>query len=267
MKKTTYDQRTLAAAYMHLQKQTPLREIQRRLFIPVATASRWKNEGMPDYFQPTGTPEQEVEQPSGTDGTAIRTPEQATGTGAQEIAKNAVLAPENIVPSVPLAPEQAAKTPLVRGLDWLLIGVYFFTIGTGCIGIWNIFGVWAVLPIGCYIGISLHSITMAIDPSITKTAERARGTVVVLELVASVFDASLFNNLLWKNTKALPFEIKEKYFSDAGEWGLQNGWIPSLVAIFLSACMFAAAFYAVDTLLEITKERVKNKALNSPEGA
>lgn len=267
MKKITYDQSTMTAAALHLEIGTPLREIERRLYVPVGTLSRWKNEGLPDYFQPTGTPEQEAEQPSGTSGTAIGTPEQATGTVAQEIAKNAVPAPENAVPSVPLAPEQPAKTPLVRGWDWLLIGVYFFTIGTGCIGICSIFGVWAVLPIGCYIGISLHSITMAIDPTITKTAERARGTVVVLELVASVFDASLFNNLLWKNTSALPFEIKEKYFSDTGEWGLQNGWIPSLVAIFLSACMFAAAFYAVDTLLEITKERVKNKVINQPERA
>lgn len=259
MKKATYDQSTMTAAAMHLERGTPLREIERSLNVAVATLSRWKKEGMPDYFHPIGTPEHEPEQPTGTSGTHIGTPEHMAGTAREEKKENAIPARENAVPVVPIAPEQAAKMPLVRGWDWLLIGVYFFTIGTGCIGIWNIFGVWAILPIGCYIGISLHSITMAIDPAITKTAERARGTVVVLELVASVFDTALFNNLLWKNTAALPFEIKEKYFADVEAWGLDNGWVPSAIAVFLSVCMFAAAFYAVDTLLEITKERAKKQ--------
>ena len=254
-----YPDNTLNAVALHFSKGTDLREIERRLFVPIANLSRWKKEGFPSYFQPENSGSETLEQPNGTSGTIVETPEQDAGTAYDKQAENRILTPENAVSPVPIASEQPTQKPLVRGWDWLLIGVYFFTIGTGCLAMWNILGAWSVCLIAPYVLISLHSISMAIDPAITKTAERARGTVVALEFIASCLDVSLFNDLLWSNYKKLPVRIYEQAVN--GEWGWANGWVPLAAACFIAACMFAAAFYAVDTMLEITKERSKNNQL------
>lgn len=242
----------MTAAALMFQSGAKARAVSAKLNIPVATAARWEKKGVPLQVEQVEHLNGTLEQMSGTGWNALEQEQ-------PENVKIAILTPEISVPPVPQTTEQATKTQSGTAWNWLLDGVYFFTIGTGCLAMWNIFGVWAVSLIAPYALISFHALSMAKDPEITQTAERARGAVVVLEFIASVFDIALFHDLLWRdgNYKKLPFQIREAYIPEIEGWGWHNGWIPIATACFVSVCLFAAAFYAVDTRLAITRERAK----------
>lgn len=242
--RTTYGADTLTAAALFLQAgEISLGEISRRLNVPKPTLHRWKTDGVPSPFATGGTDTGTAEQLAGT------VENVAEHSGAETI-ENAYAGTLNAVPSVPQVPERKAETEAKTGGFSMLDAVFYSTIGTACIGAFHLMGWWFLLPCVPYALISVDALRTAKDPEMSKIADRGRTVVIILELIASVSNHSLFNSIFWANIERLPVHIVRE-----GNLILVGDTAPSYAAGFVAFAMFCGAFYAVDTTILKAKNR------------
>ncbi len=242
---TKWDAATIAAVAMHFEAGTGVREISRILFVPPATLSRWKNDGFPATHEAGGTVEQANETPEHERGT----PEQTNGTSEEETAKIAVFDSGDAVPHVPFAQRSTFFERHFSLMDF----VFYLTTGTACYAIWNTLpNVFGLSFLTVYALFSLDSLLAAKNAALPKAAEYAGNRVIVSELVAAVAHFSICNKLLWQNTAALPFEVKEVFKN--GVWQTTNSEAIFYISCTIAALMFFAAYGAVDAVLNRAKE-------------
>lgn len=186
------------------------------------------------------------ETPAGNDKTLKRNAKTLTELAMIEGNGNPLFTVENSVTGVSPALQSVSEK---RG--FILLGAVFFsTIATACIGAFHLMGWWFLLPCVPYALISVDAFLTATDPEMSKIAERGRTVVIILELIASVSNHSLFNSIFWANIERLPVHIVRE-----GNLILVGDTAPSYAAGFVAFAMFCGAFYAVDTTILKAKNR------------
>lgn len=130
--------------------------------------------------------------------------------------------------------------------------VYYSVIVTGCIGFCNAVGLWGLIIAVPYLLVSVECLENAKDVRFVVMSGRWQGGVIAMELLASVFNHSLFNAIFWRHIDALPVHIVRQ-----GNLVLVGGEAPFYASFVISAILFCFAFFAVDTV--ILKAKMKTQ--------
>lgn len=136
--------------------------------------------------------------------------------------------------------------------------VFYATTGTACAGFITAFQWWGIPVSLVYSLILIDAMGMAKDVELQKTAERGSAAVIVFEMIAGFAHTYVFNTVMWRNYKSLPFEIEQRVSNGVLTW--HNGDKPFLIAVCIAVILSGSAVYAVDTTIKKTRERVKNLA-------